>query len=103
MTYFIELASVVISIVNTNLAAEDACVAANWEVVWHEGASIGLQDDLALEEGTLWRTRVDLLGLSDHDRFVFQIVEDGHLSDLEVLKPALNNVLLEVTVESQHL
>lgn len=29
MTYFIELASVVISIVNTNLAAEDACVAAN--------------------------------------------------------------------------
>lgn len=85
MTYFIELASVVIGVVNTNLTAEDSCITADREVVWHEGAPVGLQHDLALEEGTLWRTRVDLLGLSDHDRFVFQVVEDCHLPDLEVL------------------
>lgn len=97
------MASVVISVVNANLTAEDASVAANREVVWHEGATVGLQHDLALEEGALWRARVDLLGLGDHDGLVLKVVEDGHLSDLKVLETALDNVLLEVTVESQHL
>ena len=99
----IELASVVIGVVDADLAAKDAGIAADREVVWHEGATVGLQHDLTLEESALRRARVDLLGLGDHDRFVLQVVEDSHLPDLEVLQAALNNVLFEVTVESQDL
>lgn len=102
-TYLIELASVVIGVVDADLAAKDAGIAADREVVWHEGATVGLQHDLALEEGALRCTRVHLLGLGDHDRFILEVVEDGHLSDLGVLQAALNNVLFEETVESQDL
>ena len=102
-TYSIEFASVVITVVDADLAAIDASVAADREVVWHEGAAVGLQDNLALEEGTLRSTRVGLLGLSHHDRLVFQVVEDCHFPDLEIFKTTLDDVLFEVTVESQDL
>ena len=102
-TYGVELAGVVIAVVDADLAAKDARVAANGEVVWHERAAIGLENDLALEECTLRSSRVDLLWLSDHDGLVLQVVENRHLSNLEVLKSALDDVLLEVTVESEDL
>jgi len=99
----IEFTSVVITVVDADLAAEDASVAANGEIVWHEWAAIGLQNDLTLEESTLRGTRVHLLGLSDHDGLVFQVVENCDLPDLGVLEAGLDDVLLEETVESQDL
>jgi len=44
-----------------------------------------------------------LLGLGDHDRLVLQVVEDGDMSHSGILEAALNDVLFEVTVESQDL
>ena len=102
-TYVVEFASVVITVVDAHLTAKDASVAADREVVWHERAAVGLQHDLTLEEGALGRARVDLLGLSDHDRLVFQVVENGNFPDFGVFEAAFNDVLLEVTVESQDL
>ena len=66
-TYLVILASVFVSVVDADLAAIDTSVCANAEVVGHEGCAVSLQNDLALEEGTLGDTRVGLLGLSDHD------------------------------------
>ena len=62
-----------------------------------------LENDLAFQESALWNARVDLLGLSDHDRLVFQVVEDGHLPDAIVLETALDDMLLEVTIEAEDL
>lgn len=58
---------------------------------------------MALQESTLGDASVDLLGLGDHNRLVLQVVEDGDLSDASVLEAALNDVLLEVALESQDL
>ncbi len=62
-----------------------------------------LNHTLALKESTLCDTSVDLLRLSDHNRLIFHVVEDGELSDAMVLKSGLTDMLLEVTVESQDL
>ena len=62
-----------------------------------------LENDLAFQESALWNARVDLLRLSDHDRLVFQVVEDGHLPDAIVLETALDDMLLEVTIEAEDL
>ena len=62
-----------------------------------------LENDLAFQEGSLGDARVDLLGLSDHDRLVFQVVEDGYLPDAVVFQAALHDVLLEVSIEAEHL
>jgi hypothetical protein len=102
-TYSVEGSGVVIAVVDANLTTVDASVAADAEVVWHERVAVGLQKHVTLEEGTLGRSGVDLLGLTNHDRLVFQVVEDGDLPELMVLKTALDDVLFEVTVESQHL
>ena len=103
MTYSVEFARVVITVENADYATENLRIGANGEVVWHEGEAIRLEDDLAFEESTLGHASVSLLGLRNHDRLVLQVVEDGHLSDTVVLKTALNDGLLEVTVESQDL
>ena len=102
-TYRVVPASVVITVINADLTAIDASVSAEAEVVWHERIAIGLVDDVALEEGTLRGSRVGLLGLSDHDGLVLEVVIDGDLSDAEVLQATLDDVLFEVTVESQDL
>jgi len=99
----IERTSVLITVKDANAAAIDLRVCANLEVVWHERASVSLQDDLTLEESTLGDTRVDLFGLSEHDGLVFQVVEDGDFSVSGVLETAFDNVLFEVTEESQDL
>ena len=102
-SYLVVLASVIITIVDADLATIDAGVAADAEVVRNEGSAVGLQDDVALQESTLRDASVDLLGLGDHNRLVLKVVEDSDLSDASVLEAALNNVLLEVALESQNL
>lgn len=102
-SYLVVLASVIITVVDADLATIDAGVAADAEVVRNEGSAVGLQDDVALQESTLRDASVDLLGLGDHNRLVLKVVEDSDLSDASVLEAALNNVLLEVALESQNL
>lgn len=58
---------------------------------------------MALEESTLRDARVDLLGLGDHNGLIFKVVEDCDLPDAVVLEAALDNVLLEVALETQDL
>jgi hypothetical protein len=58
---------------------------------------------VALQESALRDTSVDQLGLSDHDGLIFKVVEDGDLSNAFILEAALNDVLLEVALETQHL
>lgn len=53
LTYFVVFASVLIGVVDADLAAIDASVSANAEVVCREGTAVWLQDNLALQEGTL--------------------------------------------------
>ena len=102
-TYTVELASVFITVVDADLATINASVSVNVEVIWHERLAVGLKADMTLEEGTLRCSRVDLLGLSHHHRFVFKVVKDCHFSILSDLKTAFNDMLPEVTVESQDL
>ena len=58
---------------------------------------------MTLEEGTLRRSRVDLPRLTNHDCLVFEVVIDCDFSILGDLKTTFNDVLPEVTVESQDL
>jgi len=58
---------------------------------------------MALQERALRDACVDLLVLSDHDRLVLEVVEDGDLADAEILEAALDDVLLEVALETQDL
>ena len=104
-TYGEELSGVVICVIEADLSAVDANVDTNAKIVWHEGAlgAILLENHLALEEGTLWGSRVDYLWLCDHDRLVFEVVEDSHFADSVVLESAFNNAFLEVALESQDL
>jgi len=100
---FVVFASVFIDAVDADLTAIDASVGTNAEVIGREWSAILLNHTLALQESTLCDTSVDLLRLSDHNRLIFKVVEDGELSDAMVLKSGLTDMLLEVTVESQDL
>lgn len=104
-TYLEELASVLITIVETDLAAENANINSNTEILWHEWRTraILLKNNLTLKESTLWNTRVNLFWLSDHDGLILKEIEDNDFSDSVILKTRLNNVLFKVTVESQDL
>ena len=102
-SYLVVAASVVITVVDADLTTVNSGISTNAEIVRDEGRAVGLKDDMALQEGTLRDTRVDLLGLSDHDRLVLQVVEDSDLSDTRVLESALNDVLLEVALETEYL
>ncbi len=105
VTYLEELTGVLVSIIDSNTATVDANVKANTEVLGHEWllGTVWLQHHLSLQEGTLGSTRVDLLGLSNHDRFIFQEVENSDLADAVVLETAFNNALFEITTETEHL
>jgi len=103
-TYVEELSGVLVSVGDTDGAAMDSDVAANHEVLGHEGGlAVALEDHLSLEEGTLGDASVGLLGLDDHDRLVFEEVvnEDGMNS--EIFKSAFDNALFEVTVKAEDL
>ena len=67
VTYSIELASVVVTTVDADLATVDAGVLTDVEVVGHEGVTVWLQNNLTLQECSLWHASVGLLRLSNHD------------------------------------
>ena len=85
------------------MSSVNASVASDREVIWHKSVTVLLENTLAFQESALWDARVDLLVLSDHDRLVFQVVEDSHLPDAIVFEAALDDVLLEVTIEAEDL
>ena len=92
-----------ITVVDADLPSVNASVASDREIIWHISVTVVLENNLAFQESSLWDARVDLLGLSDHDRLVFQVVVDGHLPDAIVLEAALDDMLLEVTIEAEDL
>ena len=82
----------------------NADVETDTEVLWHEWAhTVTLEDHLALEEGALGNTGVHDLGLNDHDGLVLEEVVDEHRVDSEIFETALDDALLEVTVEAKDL
>lgn len=87
------------------MAAVNADVKADAEVIGTEGSvrAVLLQSHLAFEEGTLWRAAVDLFGLGDHDRIIFEEIEDHDKSESMVFKTALDNAFFKVCIKSQHL
>ena len=98
------MAGVLVAVGDADGATEDSDVEADAEVLGHEGGhTVGLEDHLALEESTLGNARVHNLGLSDHNALVFQEVEHGEVVNAEVLETALDNSLLEVAGETEHL
>ena len=105
ITYIIELSCIVIAVVDTDLSSVNSNINSDTEIGWHERTlrAVLLEDHLSLKECSLWGTRVSDLRFSEHDRLVFQEVEDRYLSDSIILKSALNNTFLEVAVESQDL
>ena len=102
ITYSKELSSIVVTVVNAHNSTENRDVGANAEVLGQEWLlrAVLLDDHLALEEGALWLSGVLNLWLSDHDRLVFEVVEDGHFANPVVLEATFDNALLEVGVES---
>ena len=91
-----------ITIGKADHASIDADVSSDLEVFRHEGVSrVGfVEADMSSEEGSLRNSTVLLLGLNEHDGFVFQVVINGQFSDSVVLIWVLNNWLLEITVEA---
>lgn len=104
-TYGEELSGVLVSVIDSNGAAADANIGADTEVRVFEGhtRAILLEDHLSLKEGTLRSASIDDLRLDDLNRSVLKIVENDELSDAVVLKARLNDALLEVTEEAEHL
>ena len=94
-----------ISIVDSNATTVDSNVKTNTEILRHKWflRSVRLEDHLSLEESTLWGTRINLLGLSDHNRLIFEEVENGHLTKAVVFQTAFDNTFFEITLESQNL
>lgn len=79
----------------------DSDVETNTEILWHEWAhSVTLKNHLAVEESTLWESRVDLLWLNHEDGLVFKEVVDKQRVDSEVLETTLDNRLFEVAIET---
>lgn len=105
VTYNVEVTGKLVAIVNPELAAVDADVKANAEVIGTEGSvgTVLLKGHLTLEEGALRSAAVDLLGLSDHDRVVFEEVEDHNEAETMVLETALDNAFFKVRIKSQDL
>ena len=105
MTYLEEFASVLVAVIDADGAAEDANVKANAEVRWkhRKAGAVLLQDHLALEEHSLRSATVGLARLADHDRVVFEVVENDELANAVVFKAALNHALLEVAGKSENL
>ena len=105
ITYIIELSCIVIAVVDTDLSSVNSNINSDTKIGWHERTlrAVLLEDHLSLKECSLWGTRVSDLRFSEHNRLVFQEVEDRYLSDSIILKSALNNTFLEVAVESQDL
>lgn len=105
VTYNVKVAGKHVAVVNPELAAVDADVEADAEVVGAEGpvGAVLLEGHLALEEGTLGRAAVDLLGLGDHDGVVFKEVEDHDEAETGVFQAALDNAFLKVGKKSQDL
>jgi len=87
-TFLKESSRVIIAIINAENAAVNGNISADREVGGHEGLlrSVTLEDHVALKESSLRNTRVGLLGLSNHDRLIFKVVEDNGLANSEVFK-----------------
>ena len=104
-TYLKELSGIIIAVIYSDGPAANTNIKSDSEVSWLEWhvGSILLQDHLALEEGALHGSAVDLLGLDHEDGAVLQEVVDHQLPDPEVLQPRLHHALLEVPEETQHL
>ena len=66
-TYLEELASVIITRVESEYATVNCNIGTNTKVSWHEWGSriVALEHHLSLEEGTLWDSSVHRLWLSD--------------------------------------
>ena len=105
ITYSEELSSVLIAIVNSNGSSTNAYVEANSEFIWaqRQSGAILLEDDLSLEESALGSSTVDLLGLSDHNRSVFEEVVNYEFSESVVFKSAFDHAFLEIAQKSKHL
>ena len=58
---------------------------------------------MSLEECALRDSTVLLLRLDNHDGLILKVIVDDQISDSEVFKTALNNMLFAETVESQDL
>ena len=104
-TYSEELSGVLIAIVHSNGSSTNADVEANSEVIraQRQSGAVLLEDDLSLEESALWSSTVDLLGLSDHNRPVFEEVVNYEFSESVVFKSAFHHALLEIALKSQDL
>ena len=83
-----ELASVVITGIESKNATVDGNISTNSKVLRHEwgSTSIRFEDHLSLKEGTLWDSRIDLLWLCNLERFVLKEVEDSNFPDSEIFK-----------------
>lgn len=86
-TYLKELSCVLIAVIDADAASKDADIDAYSEITWKHGdaRAVLLQDHLSLEEDALRSAAVLLSGLTNHDRVIFQVVEDDQLANLVVL------------------
>jgi len=98
------LSGVLISIGDADGAAVNANILTNTEVLGHEGGHAILPEyHLAVEEGTLRHTGVDLLGFDHNDGLVFEEVVDEEGVNSVVLEAAFDDCLFEVAIEAEHL
>ena len=105
LPYHVEVSCELIAVVDSELAAVDADIEADAEVLGHERpvGSIAVQGHLSLQESALGSAAVCLLRLGDHDRVVLKEVEDHHEAQAVVLEARLDHALFKVSIKSQHL
>jgi len=100
-----ELTRVLITVGNADSASVDADVQTHLEILRHERClrSVGLDYHLTLQECTLRSSRIDLTGLSNHDRLIFEEVVHDQIADAVVFEAALDDALFEVTEKAKDL
>lgn len=105
VTYEEERSGVLVSVIDSNRATTDANVEADVEVSGLEGhlRAVLLEHHLSLKEGTLRSASVDDLRFNNLNGPILKVVVNDELSDAVVLEAGLDNTLLEVTVEAEHL
>jgi len=102
---FKELTSVLITVIQFDLFAENHNFLSNAEIKRHHSKSTAvLPEELtSLQEIPLWHTTVSFFGLNNHHCVVLKVIHNDQLSKTVVFKSAFNNCLFKVSEESQNL
>ena len=102
---FVELTGVLVAVIDVNIFSEDFDVLSDLEIEYSEmlAGSVGSQDLLSFQEGSLGDSGVNNFGFINLDWVIFQVEIDDDFSDSVGFQGSFNAGFFEVSVESEGL